>query len=408
MAAVRDLVYKGTCYLDEVAFSCLRYGTFTSQIHLHQLILPEILETLGVLGIEVSSDSFSSNTENAEAVRGFCSGISTRSPLRESAVAHEKSSIDPLESVKEELGDINADNAINVKEEVKDVVNTFEGITVESIWSTSPKKKSDLKFQELQVSKLNLREQHCEEKDAFSCLYPTCKLVFESRDLLKLHIESQHSSEKPLFSKDHGSKSVFVKKGSMKAYIQSELTKSFDCDFKDCNMAFTTKVTLKRHIKSVHSKEKPYQCSQCLKKFNRKSHLTAHIEDLHMHNKVEPYQCDQCFKKFSQKSHLTRHIGIVHKKEKPHACSQPGCAEMFGLKLNLRRHMIKVHNHEKPFPCVEQNCDEKFIERKNLRDHLRKAHGAAELVCGFQNCAATFTFQSSLWYHKKKYNHTDK
>ena len=77
MAAVRDLVYKGTCYLDEVASSCLRYGTFTSQIHLHQLILPEILETLGVLGIEVSSDSFSSNTENAEAVRGFCSGIST-------------------------------------------------------------------------------------------------------------------------------------------------------------------------------------------------------------------------------------------------------------------------------------------------------------------------------------------
>ena len=248
VAAVRDLVYKGACYLDEVASSCLRYGTFTSQIHLHQLILPEILETLGVLGIEVSSDSFSSNTENAEAVRGFCSRISTRSPLRESAVAHEKSSIDPLESVKEELEVINADNAINVKEKAKDVENTFEGITVESIWSTSHKKKSDLRFQEVQEPKLNLREQHCDEKDAFSCLYPTCKLAFESKDLLKLHIESQHSSEKPHFSKDHGSKSVFVKKGSMKAYIQSELTESFDCDFKDCNMTFATKATLKRHI----------------------------------------------------------------------------------------------------------------------------------------------------------------
>ena len=80
---------------------------------------------------------------------------------------------------------------------------------------------------------------------------------------------------------------------------------------------------------------------------------------------------------------------------------------MFGLKLNLRRHMIKVHNHEKPFPCVEQNCDEKFIERKNLRDHLRKAHGAAELVCGFQNCAATFTGHNSLRMHKMRH-HSDK
>ena len=69
--------------------------------------------------------------------------------------------------------------------------------------------------------------------------------------------------------------------------------------------------------------------------------------------------------------------------------------------------MIKVHNHEKPFPCVEQNCDEKFIERKNLRDHLRKAHGAAELVCGFQNCAATFTGHNSLRMHKMRH-HSDK
>ena len=154
------------------------------------------------------------------------------------------------------LEDINAGDGINVKEKTRDVVKAFEGITVESIWSTSHKKKSGLKLQEVQVRipKLNIRKEHREEKYAFPCLYPTCKLAFESKDLLKLHMKSQHSSEKPLFSKDHGSKSVFVKKGSMKAHIQSELTKSFDCDFKDCNMTFTTKVTLKRHIKSVHSK----------------------------------------------------------------------------------------------------------------------------------------------------------
>ena len=203
----------------------------------------------------MSSDSFSLKTENAETGKGF----SIHPPLCESAVAHEESSIDPLESVKEKFEDINAGDGINVKEKTRDVVKAFEGIIVVSIWSTSHKKKSGLKLQEVQVRipKLNIRKEHREEKYAFPCLYPTCKLAFESRDLLKLHMKSQHSSEKPLFSKDHGSKSVFVKKGSMKAHIQSELTKSFDCDFKDCNMTFTTKATLKRHIKCVHRKALP-------------------------------------------------------------------------------------------------------------------------------------------------------
>ena len=70
--------------------------------------------------------------------------------------------------------------------------------------------------------------------------------------------------------------------------------------------------------------------------------------------------------------------------------------------------MVNVHNFEKPYPCVEQNCYKKFLDRRNLKDHLRKDHGEAKLVCGFENCAATFTSQNSLWLHKKKYNHAYK
>jgi|ERR1712192_6940 len=281
----------------------------------------------GALGIEVSSNSFSFNTEDAEAVRG----LSIHQSPSEPAFAPEENSNDLLESVKEDLEDIKASDANNVEEKTNDVVKVFEGVTVESIWSSSHKKKSEPKLQELQVRipKLNLREEHREENNANMKEIPV-------RD---------------------------------------------------------------------HSKAKSHQCSQCLKKFSRMRNLTAHIETVH--NKVKPFQCDQCLKKFSQKHNLRNHIGIVHNREKPHACPQPGCAEIFGLKTSLRRHMVKVHNFEKPYHCVEKNCDKKCLDHRTLNDHLRSAHGAAKLVCGFQNCAATFNSRGGLFYHEMKY-HTDK
>ena len=162
---------------------------------------------------------------------------------------------------------------------------------------------------------------------------------------------------------------------------------------------------LDRHIDVVHKKMKQNQCSQCLKKFGKKSDLRKHIKAVH--NKEQPYQCNQCLKKFSYSSNLAVHIGVVHNKETPHACTQPGCAQKFGQKQNLKKHMMTAHNFEKPFACIEQNCDKKFVEDKHLKDHLRSVHGAAKLVCGFENCAATFTFQGTLWMHKKKH-HSDK
>ena len=121
--------------------------------------------------------------------------------------------------------------------------------------------------------------------------------------------------------------------------------------------------------------------------------------------KERSHQCIQCLKKFGESRGLTRHIEAVHNKERPHACPEPGCAQKFGQKFNLKRHLMLVHNFEKPFPCAEQNCDKKFGDRRDLKDHYRSAHGAAKLVCGFENCAATFAARRSLLEHKNKEKH---
>ena len=154
---------------------------------------------------------------------------------------------------------------------------------------------------------------------------------------------------------------------------------------------------------SLHMKEQ-FRCCQCLKRFKNKRNLNVHIQSVHF--KAKPHQCGQCSKKFSVKSSLDGHIRVVHNKEKSHICLQPGCTEMFGMKLDLKKHMMKIHSFEKPYSCIEKNCAEKFVELRGLKDHLRSAHGAARLVCGIQNCAETFTFESSLLKHKKNHKLT--
>jgi len=306
VTAVKDLIYSGTCNLSE-------------------LKLPEILETLAVLGIEVSGKSFSFQTKSTDddASNRTSSEFQDFGDVEE---AHSAGNY-VYENVKKDLGGTEADGAMT-KEESGEVVGVFEGITVGKAFH---------------------------------------------------HVESSLLST------------------SFKVNWQNTGKINKDVQVKIPKLKMGEKL-------SLHMKENT-RCSQCLKKFRRADAMKRHIKNVH--TKDQPYQCNKCMRKFGKSANLTRHIEVVHNKETPHACPQPGCAQKFGLKLDLKRHMMKVHDFEKSHPCVEQNCDEKFLQLRDLKDHLRRAHGAAELVCGIQNCAATFTFRSSLFRHKRKY-HSDK
>ena len=119
------------------------------------------------------------------------------------AVAQKASSDVLLESVKEELSDVG--DEVDIKEKTEDPMKAFEGITVESIWSTSREEKSDVT--QMKIPEMNIREEeHCVKKSALSCVFPSCKMVFGSKDSFMLHIESMHSSNKPPIGKFRGSK----------------------------------------------------------------------------------------------------------------------------------------------------------------------------------------------------------
>ncbi|ORY87588.1 hypothetical protein BCR37DRAFT_331686, partial [Protomyces lactucae-debilis] len=53
--------------------------------------------------------------------------------------------------------------------------------------------------------------------------------------------------------------------------------KAFQCDVKGCEKRFRRSEHLKRHIRSLHTGEKPYPCSTCGKTFSRTDNLTQHM-----------------------------------------------------------------------------------------------------------------------------------
>jgi len=63
--------------------------------------------------------------------------------------------------------------------------------------------------------------------------------------------------------------------------------KIFKCRFDDCGKIFKRSEHLKRHVRSIHTLEKPFECpiNNCPKRFSRSDNLNQHIR-IHRHTSV--------------------------------------------------------------------------------------------------------------------------
>ncbi|KAJ8302535.1 hypothetical protein KUTeg_018931 [Tegillarca granosa] len=86
----------------------------------------------------------------------------------------------------------------------------------------------------------------------------------------------------------------------------------------------------------THTKDKPFKCNICDKRFNHRSNLFSHKR---IHTGDRPFSCEICGKSFVHKNNYTTHI-LRHSTDKPHKCYI--CGKGFILKSILNQHM-KIH-----------------------------------------------------------------
>lgn len=126
------------------------------------------------------------------------------------------------------------------------------------------------------------------------------------------------------------------------ASSQPTKNKRFVCS--QCGHAFAQGADLRKHVRTVHLKERPYSCDLCEKKFGEKGNLRKHRRSVHLNER--PFSCNACGSSFAFQDGLTRHVRLVHDQVHPFTCAR--CGMSYKQISQLRRHAISCVTMDPP------------------------------------------------------------
>ncbi|XP_064645289.1 uncharacterized protein LOC135498776 [Lineus longissimus] len=164
-----------------------------------------------------------------------------------------------------------------------------------------------------------------------------------------------------------------------------------------CGKGFVSKGKRLEHER-IHTGEKPFKCTACIKEFRNRASWRKHIRNEHtlMADGTEPsYSCNQCHKSYKRKDVLTQHVRHVHSpySDRPHKCQL--CPKAFWTTTKIRNHM-RMHTGEKNFVC--EQCEHRYATPQGLKAHMKTVHGVSvEVALPLFQCG-----QCDKRYHEKK------
>lgn len=86
--------------------------------------------------------------------------------------------------------------------------------------------------------------------------------------------------------------------------MEGTIFRVYCCNFQDCNLEYSSKYNLKRHVNVSHLLNKIAVCDTCQKVFINKQNLKEHY---FIHSELKPYVCELCLKNFRHKTAYIKH-----------------------------------------------------------------------------------------------------
>ena len=262
----------------------------------------------------------------------------------------------------------------------------------------------------------------------FACNFNNCKALLSSKKSLKRHINGVHLNIKPykctmcdlsfaqIWSLEYhkNTKHFFIRpfrcdfcgkhfamKSNMSFHVRTvhktkeNRCEKIACNFNECKVLLSSKISLKRHIDGVHLKKKPYKCTMCDLSFARNGHLKRHKEAVHLG--LRPYKCPKCNLSFVRKSHLDCHYNAIHATVKPYECGL--CSKKFPKKCQRNDHIKKIHETVNAFKCSQ--CSASYQHKHNLEQHVSEIHlNLRPFSCN--PCSQSFASEHGLNHHNEE------
>ena len=165
-----------------------------------------------------------------------------------------------------------------------------------------------------------------------------------------------------------------------------------------CSKYFSSRISINRHIETVHYYPETFDCQKCGESFNRKDSFKRHKK---IHNKKkEIFPCNTCEKQFSTAGILNRHKKL-HSSEASEEFKCEMCGTKFTRKDNYEKHQKGIQYKDSSFVHKCSQCQETFCTSKLLKSHCNFNH-KKKISC--EECGQSFTLKSSLEFHEKTRN----
>eukprot|EP00088_Acartia_fossae_P008754 TRINITY_DN14200_c0_g1_i23.p1 TRINITY_DN14200_c0_g1~~TRINITY_DN14200_c0_g1_i23.p1 ORF type:complete len:543 (-),score=59.06 TRINITY_DN14200_c0_g1_i23:37-1665(-) len=213
-------------------------------------------------------------------------------------------------------------------------------------------------------------EVNVQELD-FSC--KVCGILFVDEGHLAHHMDTLHAKKPKIVVAD-----------GKRPRVKSKSEKVNKCD--ECQKSFAQPKDLKNHMRSVHTKERPFVCTRCGAAFAI-SHLLLRHQRYHLG--ITKYTCKECNKGFMQKNDLKKHMR-THTGERPYKCDV--CNAAFARNDYLKKHK---HLHLNTEEGNGETCTEKEINHIEKEDNRNTVQSGNDVYSEVQAKSFYFLHDSS-------------